>query len=166
MAESIINFKNLQIELEKYCKELESLLKVDYYKIKASGDLARSVKCRVKKLGTDWEIEVNMLPYYEIIEKGVKPGGRFPKVNALIQWIKIKKILPRKINGKLPTINSLAFLIGRSIQKKGIKAKPIRSLRTKQMMEKYSKRIIEAIKKDISSFIKEEKNDFKKYLRS
>lgn len=63
--------------------------------------------------------------YWKWVENGRKPGS-FPPVNKIMDWIKVKPILPRPMaNGKLPTTKQLTFMIGNSIKKNGIPARQI-----------------------------------------
>ncbi len=72
------------------------------------------------------------LPFYsEFITKfksnkgGVKPGGRFPNIDNLIQWLKDKKLPLRnfktgQFTARTPeALKRTAFLIGRKIKEKG-----------------------------------------------
>lgn len=89
----------------------------------ASGKLSKSIKGIVKKNGKWIEISVSLEDYWKYIEYGTRP--HFPPINAIKQWIKVKPILPRPLpNGKLPTTDQLAFLIGRKISKVGTKPQP------------------------------------------
>ena len=60
----------------------------------------------------------NMPEYWKYVEYGRRPG-KFPPINAIENWIKIKGIVPRAIKGKVPSTKTLAFLIARSIAKHG-----------------------------------------------
>lgn len=89
----------------------------------ASGKLSKSIKGIVKKNGKWIEISVSLEDYWKYIEYGTRP--HFPPINTIKQWIKVKPILPRPLpNGKLPTTDQLAFLIGRKISKVGTKPQP------------------------------------------
>ena len=90
----------------------------------ATGSLNESIKGKIKQKGKWIEISINLNEYWKYVEKGRKPG-KFPPVDAIKEWIKIKPVLPRPYNGKLPTTDQLAFLIGRKIATKGIKPRPI-----------------------------------------
>lgn len=90
----------------------------------ATGSLNESIKGKIKQKGKWIEISINLNEYWKYVEKGRKPG-KFPPVDAIKEWIKIKPVLPRPYNGKLPTTDQLAYLIGRKIATKGIKPRPI-----------------------------------------
>lgn len=86
----------------------------------ASGNLANNQSFEVEYSGSNWIITLNMEPYWKYLEYGTKP--HFPPIDALMSWIKVKKILPRSNkNGKTLPTRQLAFLIGRKIAKSGTK---------------------------------------------
>lgn len=89
----------------------------------ASGALSKSIKGIVKMNGKYLTVSLSMEDYWKYIEYGTKP--HFPPVDKIKSWITVKPILPRPLaNGKLPTENQLAFLIGRKISRAGTKPKP------------------------------------------
>ena len=89
----------------------------------ASGALSKSIKGVVKMDDKYLIVALSMEDYWQYIEYGSPP--HFPPVDKIKEWIKVKPVLPRPLeNGKLPTENQLAFLIGNKIKKFGIKPKP------------------------------------------
>ena len=89
----------------------------------ASGKLSKSIKGIVKQSGKWVTISIQMEDYWKYIENGTKP--HFPPIDAIKKWISVKPVLPRPLkNGKLPTTNQLAYLIGRKIAKKGTLPQP------------------------------------------
>lgn len=88
---------------------------------KASGNLGESMVWNTS-IGPNGYVVTIILPEYaKYLEDGTKP--HWPNVDAIKKWIKIKPVLPRPMsNGKLPTTDQLAFLIGRKISKVGTPA--------------------------------------------
>ena len=78
----------------------------------ATGTLASTASFNVEVASDNINVTIHLEDYYRYIEEGRSPG-RFPPVDAILSWIQAKHIMPREINGKLPTENQLAFLIGR-----------------------------------------------------
>ncbi|WP_026463654.1 hypothetical protein [Adhaeribacter aquaticus] len=76
----------------------------------ASGKTAESVRFEVSTEG----LKVYALKHIFVVETGRK-AGKFPPISVIRQWIDDKPIIPK---GKISK-NSLAFLIARSIAKKG-----------------------------------------------
>lgn len=90
--------------------------------INASSKLSKSLKSIVKQKGKWIEISISLEDYWKYVEYGTRP--HFPPIQAIRKWIDVKPVLPRPINGKLPTPDQLAFLIARKISKVGTRPKP------------------------------------------
>ena len=104
-----------------FCTELRNTLSNNG--TDASGELSKSIKGIVKQDGKWVIISIQMEDYWKYVENGTKP--HFPPIDAIKKWITIKPVLPRPLpNGKLPTTNQLAYLIGRKIAQKGTLPKP------------------------------------------
>lgn len=88
---------------------------------KATGQLINSISTEIKVGSDTFEVVLNVVDYFKYVEEGRKPG-KFPPVDKILSWIKVKPVIPRPINGKLPTEQQLAFLIGRKIATEGIEA--------------------------------------------
>lgn len=86
----------------------------------ATGNLALSGKSFVTVNGKTFHISFGFEDYFYWAEYGRK-SGKFPPIDKIREWIRVKPILPRAINGKLPNENQLAYLIGRKIATKGTK---------------------------------------------
>lgn len=91
---------------------------------KTTGSLANTASYMTKFDGRYLTISLNLQDYWKYVEDGTKP--HFPPIEDILQWIKVKPVLPRKCKGKLPTQKQLAYLISRKISKVGTKAyKPL-----------------------------------------
>ena len=87
----------------------------------ASGDLINNIASKIEFNNDTYQIALVMPEQWRYLEYGTRP--HFPPVDAIRSWIRIKKILPRPLkNGKLPTTNQLAYLIGRKISREGTQA--------------------------------------------
>ena len=86
----------------------------------ASGNLLASLSANVIQDGTKFEFQICGPEYGIFLENGTKP--HFPPIDNILQWIRIKPVLPRpSANGKLPSNQQLAFLIARKISQVGTK---------------------------------------------
>lgn len=85
----------------------------------ASGQLAASVRYDLTGNVEGAQLTFYAASYALTLVFGRKPG-KFPPVGQILQWIERKGILPRPdAKGKVPSKQSLAFLIGRAIAEKG-----------------------------------------------
>ena len=84
----------------------------------ATGNLARTASFTVETPSGDLSVTIHLEDYYRYVEEGRRPGS-FPPIDSILSWIQAKHIMPREINGKLPTEQQLAYLIGRKIAEQG-----------------------------------------------
>lgn len=121
----ILGFWHLQEALEEIGKEIVRLYKMrlEMPDIKgfnhiATSDLVNSVNFIVARDDREIWVELHLEDYWKYLEYGTPP--HWPPVDAIKEWIKIKPVLPRPDkNGKLPTQEQLAYLIGRKISRDG-----------------------------------------------
>lgn len=118
----------------------------------ASGNLQNSVRGLVSFNGVILSVVIDVADYWRYVEYGRRPG-KFPPVDKIREWIRVKPVLPRPDkNGKLPSENTLAFLIARKIARKGIPAthsmsKTVASFGLRQkLLKEIERQIIEEIK--------------------
>lgn len=145
----MIQFKNLEKALADYGKAIADQYKTNLEQSgrRASGELISSINSKVTVNGNTFEITLDLKDYYKYVEEGRGAGG-FPPVNKILDWIRMKPILPYPdSNGKLPTENQLAFLIGRKIANEGFEG----SHDLEHTMEEvdYETIIEEALDKDV-----------------
>lgn len=113
-------------------------------------------------------IDFHAPDYWKYVDGGRRPG-KFPPVNSLISWIRNsltrkRNITPRALpssktsvpptNG-VPTIDQLAFLIGRKISKEGIKGNGFYELTVEEFKKEFTDKIEDAITEDISNQLDE-----------
>lgn len=86
----------------------------------ATGNLGLNQRKIIKWDGRYFSISLQLEDYWKYLEYGTKP--HFPPISAIREWIRIKPVLPRPYNGKLPTENQLAYMIANKISKVGTPA--------------------------------------------
>lgn len=120
-----------------------------------SGKLYNSVrKVSVRNSGGDFSLTLSLEDYWKYIENGRRAGAKMPPITAIKNWIERKNIQPKPMtlkNGKtvVPNINSLSFLIARSISKNGIKAKPFFKQSIDETYDLFIEKIKEALIQDL-----------------
>lgn len=137
-----------EILAEEYKNKLES------DGINASGKLSNSVKSQFKIDGTVYEIDFQLEQYWRAVEDGRKPtqnDGNGELRRNILEWIRVKPILPTPYDGKLPTEEQLAYLISRKIHQFGYEGKrPLHNILVDNKEDLY-KDIEEALRKDLST---------------
>lgn len=96
----------------------------------ASGELVDTAKATVEYNGQCFTVYFNLQDYWKNLEYGTKP--HFPPLDKLEEWIRVKRLVPRSYNGKVPTTRQLAYVIGRKISQVGT---PATNLLTKTLEE-------------------------------
>ena len=172
MAE-LLDLTELQKVLQEYAQEAEALYKsklTDWEK-NASKTLLNSVKGNVAVGDQVYEVTLTLEHYWKYVEfgrqgressplkayPGAYPPGKaaFPPMNAILQWIKVKPVVPRPDkNGRIPTQKQLAFLISRKIWNEGIEPFPAVHQTSEELNEKYRERISAALGHDMTFYLR------------
>lgn len=150
------------IEINQTIKEIADKMLELYRKqlidkdINASNTLSDTASTIVEVDGTTLSVSFNLEDYWKYVEYGRRPGKR-PPIDAIEQWIKVKPVIPKPINGRVPTTKQLAFLISRKIGWEGTPAKhPLRYAVYSDDMEL----LIKMMKREIVRQLKEELGNF------
>jgi hypothetical protein len=150
-----LKLKALKKAMEKYgealvieiVKELKSADKI------ATGALAKSVDYELIEALDTIAVNILALDYMETVDGGRRKGAKAPPTDAIIKWIKVKRIKGRDKKGRFIKDKSTAFLMARAIGKNGIKPtfvikKSIRKLKSLQ-----EKLLTEAAVEDMTKMI-------------
>lgn len=146
---------NINSEIERVCSLIAQVYR-DTLKSQdavASGELV-NFKQTCSFDGRWFEVTFLLPDYWKYIENGTKP--HWPPVDAIKKWIQIKPVVPRAYNGKVPTTEQLAFLIGRKIAEDG--TKPRHSLQkaldaSESLIEQLEDLIVEQLETKINDDI-------------
>lgn len=150
----------LKNELNLLAQELLQQYKANLTsKGKGNGELVHSSTANITLNGTTYSIVLNLPDYWKYVEEGRRPG-KFPPPDAIKKWITVKGILPREINGRLPSENQLSFLIGKKISNKGLQGEPL--LADAIQKSKITERAEDLISDYFSGEINKELKDFAK----
>ena len=128
----------------------DRLIRDDKY---ASGDLLASLQTTVVANGNELTVWLTSEDYLQYINNGTEP--HFPPRAPIEKWIEDKGIEPYPDkNGKLPTVQGLAFLICRKISQVGTEADPVVDDTVREVNEIYMSRIEEAIIQDLDDEVR------------
>lgn len=117
----------------------------------ASGDLLNNIEYEVTRGDFTYTIYVKMRDYWYYVENGRK-AGKWPPIDNILNWIKIKPVLPRpNAEGKLPTPQQLAFLIARKIGEEGTEGTQDLRKATDTIWDTFEDRLYEAIDEDVDA---------------
>lgn len=119
----------------------------------ASGDLLNRVECHVEMEGNAYLVQLDLKKYWRYVEMDTAP--HWPPPDAILKWIMIKPVIPRPMkNGKLPTPQQLAYLIGRKIAVFGTEGKPDLTDSVEEMNRRYQEKITAALAADVANYFK------------
>ena len=138
--------------LKDYAIELRNTLQDSYITDDriATGDLLNSVEYIIEKDNRQIEVSLQLEEWWKYVEYDTKP--HFPPPDAMLKYVKAKPVLPRQDrNGKLPTPNQLAYLIGRKISEVGTTGTHNVRDTVRLINERYEEKIGQAISEDINN---------------
>lgn len=120
----------------------------------ASGKLYKTIDYTITSKSDSYLVTINLEDYWKYIEKGRRAGAKMPPVSAIEKWINVRKILPRPVtlkSGKqrVPTIQQLAYVIARSIAKKGIQPRPFMRKSLEDTMKDFQWKLSAAVREDV-----------------
>lgn len=144
-------FKTVISILQKFADNVKEDFIQELKVARKAGKIDKTVQVNVKVINEEYVIEIKLEDYWKYIESGRKPGT-FPNINALVRWIKAKKIIPRD-RKKVKTDKQLAYLIGRSIKERGIKPLPILDKSINSNLDKLSKELEVGLGVDLEAVI-------------
>lgn len=162
-----MEWKNTKLILDEFGKQFIDAYRagLDTKNANASKSLYNSLNFEVKIGKQSINLDILLNDYWKYLEYGCKGTetsypdayypAHFPPTKAIEEWIKIKPVTPVQKNGKLPTQKQLAFLIARSINKKGIEPRFIFRDAVDDIWEQLKDALNEAIEKDVENNIKE-----------
>lgn len=137
-----------QVAIVEYRRNLKTLEK------RASGRLEDNIGFEVNAKGSTLRVILDLEDYWRYVEHGRRPGAKWPPRKAIEEWIRVKPVIPRVINGIKPTERSLAFLIARKISRDGIKATNALSGAVEVAKKDFNGYIGDAILQDVEDYVR------------
>lgn len=141
-------------ELERVMEEIGQKVRQDYREeLKAkdkvvTGRLYNSIDYRLEVSSTGWKLYFKAEDYWEVIEKGRKPGT-LPPVQKIFDWM---------VKRGIPAGGGREWAVARSIQENGIRPTPILQGIMTEIRTSYTSKLEEAIRKDLKEIIKQNLN--------
>ena len=115
--------------------------------------LIDSVKTQVVVGDRAWEVTMTLNDYWKYVEDDTKP--HFPPVNKILEWVTIKPVIPRPDSrGRIPSPQSLVFLIGRAISEHGTKGSHDLEKVKDGVIPWYKEKIAAALGHDMEHYIR------------
>lgn len=154
MEENEFDLPNVQQVLNDYCAKVIEIYRRNLTQSDriASRQLYDNVSTSIKSQGTTITVNLNVADYMRYIEDG-RSSGRFPPIVKIRKWIDDKGIVPRMdSNGRLPTLDSLAFLIGRKIANEGFKGSDDLKKTLEEINAEYIDLLNQALKRDFEEY--------------
>ena len=147
------NYK--QIIIDALADSLEKNDKV------VQGLLVQSISINIRSFATNMVMEISMADYWKYVDGGRRKGSKMPPINAMLKHIanrginykgiqnsyrnkKGQLVKRKKPLAKEKALRTLAYLIGRSISKKGIKP-------TNFVDEAFDNNILDNMSRDLST---------------
>lgn len=153
--DELLNTENIAAVLQEYAVAVRNLYqdRLILHDRIATGDLLNSCEVHVDYNGTEYEVKMDLAEYWRYVEMDTRP--HWPPPSAILKWIKAKPVLPRPMkNGKLPTPEQLAFLIGRKIAVFGTEGHPDLTDSVEDMNKAFQERIAAALARDVGAYIR------------
>lgn len=124
---------------------------------KASGNLS-NFTYDIEFDEKSFRVYFNLEPYWKWLEYGRRPGKQ-PPIDPIYNWIKVKPIIPKAKNGRVPSQKQLAFAISKSIGEHGTPAysplkKMLSSPEATNIVNLITSTIIDEINNEIKDVIK------------
>lgn len=114
--------------------------------------LINSIETRVVVDDKAYKVVMDLNDYWKYLENGTEP--HWPPVDAIRSWISYKPVLPRPgKDGRLPTPNQLAFLIGRKIAREGTTGTHDFEEARDETVARWEQRIREALVEDVRAWL-------------
>ena len=140
--------------LNEYAEKAKELYKrkLTDKEINASYKLLNSVETTVKRNDDEFIVTINLADYWIFVENGRGPG-KFPPIDKILEWIRVKPIIPYSDSrGRLPTEEQLAFLISRKIAEQGTEPKRVLAETVSELNNYYLPLLQQALDRDFNRF--------------
>lgn len=154
MADYLLQFTRLYDLLGRLAEEvrtkyISNLEESGHY---ASGNLVSTMTAEVEVKGTTFTAVLNLLEYWQWVEKDTLP--HFPPYQAILNWVAIKPVLPRPDDkGRIPTPEQLARKIQFAIGMNGTEGTHDLERAEGEILPRYEELLLDALQRDTLEYI-------------
>lgn len=147
-------------DINRISKEIAELYRynIQYDNAVATGNLKKFTwTCRFS--GGYYELIFTLPTYWKYAPENSRPmGAKMPPIDAIAEWIKVKKLPVPTTKKGVPKIRSMAYCIARKIQRKGYRNQP-RTILATSLQEAEERGMVEKLAEAIFSQLEEEVNN-------
>jgi len=153
----LISFPELEKVLEDFARDFGEGYKEELLRNgrRASGKLVDTVTTEVETGIGFYSVSINFHDcfYWKYIENGTRP--HWPPRDAILRWITVKPVIPRPDRyGRIPSPQSLAYLISRKIATVGTEGSQDLQKTKDALIPLYRQRIAEALGNDMANYFR------------
>lgn len=113
----------------------------------ATGEMLNTLDFEVRKENGHFSVYLKHTDYFTYFDKGTEP--HFPPREPIEKWIQDKPIFPEPDDdGRLPTVEQLAFLIARKISRDGTEARDVFETAKVELIPQYEQKFADALAED------------------
>ena len=145
-----MKWDHLNSVLEHYAEALKNELQQNLLNdgSNASGTLVNSLRYILYVGDTEMSVSIGLEEYWKFIEYDTKP--HWPPIDAIRKWIEVKPVIPQVRDGRLPTVDQLAFLISRKISRDGTQGTQFFHRAQQTVNERFLLSIEKAVEEDLN----------------
>lgn len=153
-----IEWVNLERVLETFASEFKNALQTRLLRdgTNASGTLVNSLKYEIESKNGNYDVYIVLEDYWKYVDEGREPtknGGNGQLLPKIKEWIRIKPVIPKMRDGRIPTIDQLAFLITRKIHREGYEGTHFFTDTKEDLIPRFEQSIQYAIEEDFNNHI-------------
>lgn len=117
------------------------------FKTNASYNLSNSITYLINKENQDYEVSISLEDYWKWVENGTEP--HWAPIKPLKEWVLVKPVIPEVRNGKLPTVDQLAYAVQWKIHEEGTQPQKFFWNSVEEAVADFETAVGEAISEDI-----------------
>ena len=137
--------KEMGAKMQQYMRE--KLENHTPFKTNASYNLSNSINYLVEKDGQNYEVSISLEDYWKYVEYGTQP--HWVPIKPLKEWVLVKPVIPQVRDGKLPTVDQLAYAVKWKIHEEGTEPQKFFWNSVDEAVEDFEEAVGQAVAKDI-----------------